>query len=112
VALRLEPASEEPTLEMLADALQRPIRPLFLGRKACLPAGRIFGGTVDGENAVAAIQRTPPIALDPVADPALYFNEPQAAADTDRIHAVSDQRRFSMDVHAGRQRVYERWARS
>lgn len=38
VVLRLEPHDDAPTLEALSDALDRPARPLFLGRKPCLPA--------------------------------------------------------------------------
>lgn len=38
VVLRLEPDEEAPTLEKLAGALERPARPLFIGRKPCLPA--------------------------------------------------------------------------
>ena len=44
VALRLQPAEPTPTLEDLARALDTPARPLFLGRKGCLPATRINRG--------------------------------------------------------------------
>lgn len=38
VALTLDPAGESPTLNEVAAALQEPARPLFLGRKPCLPS--------------------------------------------------------------------------
>lgn len=38
VALALDPAGEAPTLDALAAALDAPARPLFLGRKPCLPS--------------------------------------------------------------------------
>ena len=38
VALRLEPAGDAPTLDELSAALQEPQRPLFIGRKPCLPS--------------------------------------------------------------------------
>lgn len=47
VALRLEPANARPDLETLADALDRPARPLFLGRKSCIPSTRIGAGIVE-----------------------------------------------------------------
>jgi len=47
VALRLDPAAGEPTLDAVAHALDEPARPLFLGRKPCLPAGRLVRGFVD-----------------------------------------------------------------
>ncbi|MEZ4471472.1 MAG: type I-E CRISPR-associated protein Cas5/CasD [bacterium] len=42
VALALDPADESPTLAEVAAALRRPARPLFLGRKPCLPAGPVL----------------------------------------------------------------------
>jgi CRISPR system Cascade subunit CasD len=38
VALRLDPRNGDPTLAMLAEALAAPARPLFIGRKPCLPS--------------------------------------------------------------------------
>ncbi len=38
VLLHLTPANDPPTVAALFDALQRPARPLFIGRKHCLPA--------------------------------------------------------------------------
>ena len=59
VALRLEPADEAPTLEDLANALDEPARPLFIGRKPCLPSGRINAGLRDAASALAALIETP-----------------------------------------------------
>ena len=111
VALRLEPAGQAPTLQDLAAALNCPQRPLFLGRKACLPATRIAQGLVQAEDAVAAVRAAPGLA-DGVAPlrAAVFFNHGAAAVQGRgplRMHDASDERRFSLDVHAGRQRVYE-----
>ncbi|SFU70666.1 CRISPR system Cascade subunit CasD [Methylobacterium sp. 174MFSha1.1] len=38
VALRLDPPNEAPDLDAIAHALEWPERPLFLGRKPCLPS--------------------------------------------------------------------------
>lgn len=59
VALRLKPAEEDPMLEKLAAALQEPERPLFLGRKPCLPSRPLYGGMVDGDTALAALLKAP-----------------------------------------------------
>ena len=48
VALRLEPSEQTPTLEDLAVALDEPVRPLFIGRKPCLPSAPLYGGSVGG----------------------------------------------------------------
>ena len=59
VALRLEPAGDEPTLGHLADALQEPKRPLFIGRKPCLPAASLFRHFSErGDTALAALLAT------------------------------------------------------
>ena len=109
VALRLQPAEPTPTLEDLARALDTPARPLFLGRKGCLPATRINRGLTQADDAVSALRAAPP--GDDAQDPALatvYFNAGAAAADTAMLtHHASDERRFALDVHAGRQPVYE-----
>lgn len=115
VALRLEPAQQTPTLQDLAAALNRPMRPLFLGRKGCPPATRIGQGLVLADDAVAAVRAAP--ALEDGAKPAhaaVFFNEgaaPAVAHETFRQHDTSDERRFALDVHAGRQRVFELVAR-
>ena len=59
VALRLEPADDDPMLDELAAALQEPKRPLFIGRKPCLPSAPLFGGFVDGDTALAALLAVP-----------------------------------------------------
>ena len=40
----LEPADEEPTLDAIARVLDEPSRPLFIGRKPCLPSARSSPG--------------------------------------------------------------------
>ncbi|KJB91503.1 CRISPR-associated protein Cas5 [Skermanella aerolata KACC 11604] len=42
VALRLDAPEERPTLADLEAALDEPFRPLFIGRKACLPAAPLL----------------------------------------------------------------------
>ena len=113
VALRLDDADEVPTLGDLAVALDEPARPIFLGRKGCLPATRLNLGLVQAEDALQALLRAEYL-LDGVAQEfaAVYFNTGAApVVEGLRIHHTSDERRFALDVHAGRQRVYERPAR-
>lgn len=60
VALRLEPAADSPTLDDLAAALEEPQRPLFIGRKPCLPSGRLCQGVSGkGTTALAALMDMP-----------------------------------------------------
>src|SRR5690606_26406243 len=44
VALRLEPSEVSPTLDGVASALDHPARPLFIGRKTCLPSAPLLAG--------------------------------------------------------------------
>lgn len=56
VVVGLRPADEVPTLDLLATALERPARPLFVGRKTCLPAGPLLAGRVAADEPVAALR--------------------------------------------------------
>ena len=59
-AAALAPADEGPALADLRDALERPARPLFVGRKPCLPAAPVLVGTVEGaEDLADALARAP-----------------------------------------------------
>ena len=54
LVLRLEPAQESPTLQDLAHALDRPARPLFIGRKGCLPTRQPLCRGKPGRNGLMA----------------------------------------------------------
>lgn len=113
VALCLHPAQGAPSLQDLAHALDEPARPLFLGRKGCPPGTRIQAGWVDAEDAVCAL-RVAPTGQDGVSptQAAIYFSAGAAPLGPGlRTHHTSDERRFALDVHAGRQLVYEYPAR-
>ena len=64
VVLRLEPADEEPTLDAIARVLDEPSRPLFIGRKPCLPSARILAGRIQAASALKAVRLTPPLDAD------------------------------------------------
>ncbi len=52
----------EPTLERVAGALRHPARPLFLGRKACLPARPLLDPetpVADGDDLLSILRRIP-----------------------------------------------------
>lgn len=50
---------EQPDVQTLAAALARPARPLFLGRKTCLPAAPLLLGTTEAADPLAAILTWP-----------------------------------------------------
>lgn len=59
ILLRLRDAAETPTLDDVAQAVQWPARPLFLGRKCCLPSAPLFVGFVDAVTAFEALRGVP-----------------------------------------------------
>jgi CRISPR system Cascade subunit CasD len=60
VVLRLTDADLAPSLVHLAEALIRPARPLFIGRKPCLPTRPLFAGWATADTAHEALSETAP----------------------------------------------------
>ena len=120
VALRLEPAEEDPRLDNLAAALQEPARPLFLGRKPCLPSRPLFGGWVEGDTALAAllnvlVDRPQDAPVDNLLEKYLRVQWPEgegvAAADIapnrPEPAMLTDQRNWISGLHGGGRYVHE-----
>ncbi len=59
VAARLEPADQAPTLDEIAAGLNSPARPLFLGRKPCLPSAPLLVGKIEATDVLAALLALP-----------------------------------------------------
>ncbi len=113
VALRLDPAEGEPTLDVLADALDEPARPLFIGRKPCLPSARLCGGFVEAPDALAALVAVPlgddanggsPVRMQwPGRDVAVV---PEGVS-VSREMMLTDERNWVSGLHGGGRRVVE-----
>ncbi|MYD23388.1 MAG: type I-E CRISPR-associated protein Cas5/CasD [Holophagales bacterium] len=113
VALRLEPTEGEPSLDQVAKALDYPARPLFIGRKPCLPTAPLLVGRGRGESALDAVAKAPLLdakdqrqaahtAFAPVYDAPHPF-----VGDQYREVQVSGRRNWVSDVHGGEQRWLE-----
>lgn len=110
VALRLEPPDEAPTLEDLASALQEPTRPLFIGRKPCLPSESLFGGFVEGDSALAAILSAPLADAAAGTAPVRLLWPDGEGADgitPNRTYMLTDQRNWTSGLHGGGRAVCE-----
>lgn len=110
VALRLEPEAEAPTLDGLAAALQEPARPLFIGRKPCLPSGPLFGGFAEGDTALAALLAAPPdeAGKNPAPRRLLWPDgEGVEAIKPSRTNMLTDQRNWVSGLHGGGRLVCE-----
>lgn len=115
VVLRLQPINVEPTLDRLRAALVRPARPLFIGRKACLPACLLVEPEpecwVEAGDAYAAVCGlkvdsggvSRARALWPVGE------GPANGACVDRLVERADLRNWSTGLHSGSRRVVEGW---
>ncbi|PWR18802.1 type I-E CRISPR-associated protein Cas5/CasD [Zavarzinia compransoris] len=106
-------AGEGPDLDAVETALREPARPLFLGRKTCLPARPLLAGRVTAADAVAALHRAHALAA------ALGLADFPAEAEglaaewpddgllprNARQETVVDQRDWRNQFHGGERRV-------
>lgn len=109
VACRLEPANREPTLAKLAEALVEPARPLFIGRKPCLPSGPILLGSAKTATARQAVIAAPP-ADKSLPRPRLFWSEEEDECGARRAFSLCDRRNWRTGVHGGWRTVYEGFA--
>jgi len=107
VALTLQPEGEEPGLDQLQEALINPERPLFIGRKTCLPAAPLFVARMEVESLIDALEKIP---LHKKSDNRKTYTA-WWPADDQHNHIkseievpVTDQRDWANQIHVG-----ERW---
>ena len=103
LALRLSPEEAPPTLDDLAAALARPARPLFIGRKPCLPAAPLLAGFVEAPDIRAALALIAPA---PGVFRAAWPAE-ETSEGADSLKAVNGKRNWLSGLHGGSQRQAE-----
>ena len=111
LVLRLDPAEDPPQIEEIGRALDRPARPLFLGRKPCLPSTPLLdpgaARWVVAGNVYGALCALPGIgrgcrALWPAGE------GPEDKLDsTSRVLDLQDRRNWLRGLHGGSRRVVE-----
>jgi CRISPR system Cascade subunit CasD len=112
LALTLSPADEAPSLEQLAGALDAPARPLFLGRKACLPSGPLSLGVREVESLLDALRAAPLSArVGRAGAPTCLVRLPRGTSLPGGVafaeRAVTEERDWPNQVHVGRSIVLE-----
>lgn len=109
VALRLDPADEAPTLDMLADGLDRPERPLFLGRKPFLPSRPLRLAIIEADTVRAALVAGLALPDKVPGDAPFRAQWPRAEGLVGhaREEELTDERHWPSGVHAGLRRVAE-----
>ena len=112
VALRLEPAADTPTLDDLARVLDEPKRPLFIGRKPCVPSSRLFR-CFSNESATALGALTDIPLDEPMRNPdelvRLMWPADEGLDDviTNRTYQLTDERNWVTGLHGGGRQVCE-----
>jgi CRISPR system Cascade subunit CasD len=126
VVVTLARADDAPTLDDLAAAVERPQRPLFIGRKPCLPSApllrRLFDGgsfieSATAHEALSSLPRLGYLDQDRDADlqdqrvelPAIWpaAEGPTTGATVDRGIARADRRNWVSGLHGGTRAVVE-----
>ena len=102
VALTLNSEEAELTVATLEQALMIPARPLFIGRKTCLPALPILQDKVETQSVIEALRTFP----------AIYEKRVQAQWPADeeepslsRLMVLTDERDWINQVHSGERLV-------
>ncbi len=103
-------ADEEPSLDTIASALKVPARPLFIGRKTCLPSAPILSGRASGTNALKILASIPraDCAFRHEASPmparwSADVNAPRGAL----VRSVFDRRDWKLQLHTGAREVVD-----
>ena len=111
VAIALREADEPPTLDDLATALVEPARPLFLGRKPCLPSRPILGGYIDAADPLAAVLAAERPEGSFGDDPRIVVRERPGLPEAWERLFVTDERNWISGVHAG-ERIFRQGSAS
>jgi len=104
VTLNLRPPEEPPTLDEIARALEFPARPLFIGRKPCLPSAPILLGRASGESFRALLEQIPRVPERGDTGPLTGWWPAEEGVDdtSSRLVPVTDDRDWANQIHVGR----------
>lgn len=103
-----------PSLDEVEAALREPARPLFLGRKPCIPSVPLLLGRIAAKTPLEALRMTPPFsrrASEPKDQESFYAWWPEEMEDSgviqSRLLSVSDERDWTNRIHSGRRFIRE-----
>lgn len=110
VVLRLDPAEDSPNLGAIAAALDRPARPLFIGRKPCLPSCPLRAGFMNAPSAYEALRCVSAVVDTPTGPLRAMWPKtdgPTTGGQVHRIVALPDLRNWKTGLHGGTRLVVE-----
>lgn len=100
-----------PNLAALEVALQRPARPLFFGRKTCLPNAPVLMGHASGDDILSILKTIPRVQcpMRPAKRRQMSARWPAEIGDNreDQLKPIYDQRDWKNQWHSGRRMVAE-----
>lgn len=105
IVLRFEPEEPGPDLDQIAEALDHPARPIFIGRKSCLPTVRLNAGFVVAATAFEALQKVPGQGILRASWP--IGEGPETGREVNRIIDLPDLRNWRSGLHGGARSVVE-----
>ena len=105
VAVALDETADGPTLTEVAAAVRNPARPLFIGRKCCLPERPIFEAIVDADHETEALYSVE--AWPEVMEAQTQWDGPDQHSSIQKHREVwvSDLKDWRNGVHVGRRMV-------
>lgn len=110
IVVSLDPPEEEPSLATVEAALREPERPLFLGRKCCLPAAPLVVERTSAASLSGALRAAPIVEWRADATDAVLAWWPVEDGDLglgSRRIPVTDERDWANQVHVGRRFMRE-----
>lgn len=99
VAIRLERENEQPTPTACAAALNSPARPLFIGRKPCLPSEPLLLDLVEADSLIEALKQVP--LRDAHKSNKVWLYQQSDHNDSGDVVRLSGRRDWANDVHQG-----------
>ena len=99
VALTLAPADEAPTLDDIASALDQPARPLFIGRKPCLPTGRLVAGWQEAADVRSALHAI--VGAQQGQGWRAQWPDGEGEQPGDHLSDICDERNWQTQLHGG-----------
>ncbi|MBN1880444.1 type I-E CRISPR-associated protein Cas5/CasD [bacterium] len=108
VALSLIPSDPHfPTLDTIEESLMEPSRPLFIGRKCCIPSVPILLGKISANSFLEALRKAPLLQrLKGKSDflYEIYLPSGEYTAELESAHefSVTDERDWINQIHTGR----------
>ena len=99
------------SLLLIVAACKEPARPLFIGRKPCLPSTPLFADFIEAGNTLDALLKVPLQRAAPERDDRvrLLWSEDEGVdcVGIDRDFMLTDERNWVSGLHGGGRHVYE-----